>query len=117
MTKYGLKKRLAGRKGSKIKSPGKGIPGAVKIYKNYDATFLTLLERRQRVQTRTRRTVPLISARTVCRLGSQRRWVWRMEWDTWNPALDDFWQMAHFTAMVDLLLKKVGVESITRRGA
>jgi hypothetical protein len=69
-----------------------------------EVTFLTLLERRQRVQTLTRFTVPLISARTCCRLGSQRRLVCRNEWETLNPTFGVFSQMAHLTDMIDLLV-------------
>ena len=53
------------------------------------AALTTLFERRQRVQTRSLRTPPFTSARTVCRLGSNRRgrtlWAWLMVRPTTGP--------------------------------
>jgi len=48
----------------------------------FHAAFTTLLDRKQRVQTRIRRTPPLIMARTSWRLGSKRRALTLCAWLT-----------------------------------
>jgi hypothetical protein len=48
-------------------------------------TLVTLPERRQRVQTRIRRTVPAMMARALCRFGCQTRLVLLLAWLTLWP--------------------------------
>ena len=57
--------------------PTEGFHIKLSVLRNADrhALFLTLPERIHRVQTRIRRTLPFISARTSCRLGFHRRLV------------------------------------------
>ncbi len=59
------------------------------------ATLVTFPERRQRVQTRTRRTVPATRARTRWRLGRKRRRVLLLAWLTLLPVVGPLPQISH----------------------
>jgi CheY-like chemotaxis protein len=53
------------------------------------ATFCTLPDLMQEVQTRIRRLAPLTKARTFCKFRFQRRlvtlWAWLIRWPNWGP--------------------------------
>ena len=65
---------------------------------------MTLPERRQPVQTFTRRGVPETRARTRWMFGFQRRFVRRCEWETFMPKDGFLPQISQTDAMVNLLL-------------
>src|SRR3954452_10130107 len=58
------------------------------------AALTTLPERRQRVQTRRRRTPPLTIARSRCRFGSNRRGVTLCAWLILRPTTGPFSQIS-----------------------
>src|SRR5690606_33102781 len=62
-------------------------------------TLVTLPERRQRVQTRMRRTVPWKMARARCRFGCQTRLVLLLAWLTLWPTERVFPQISQARAM------------------
>src|SRR6185503_12459044 len=64
------------------------------------AALTTLPPRRQRVHTRMRLVAPLMSARTVCRLGSNRRGPTLWAWETVRPTTGPFPQISHRFAMI-----------------
>lgn len=71
--------------------------------------FCTLPERRQRVQTRSVFGTPWTMARTVWRLGNQRRfvtlWAWLILCPHWEPLL----QTSHTLAMITISLSRNAV--------
>src|SRR5205085_12700974 len=75
----------------------------------FHAAFVILPERRQRVQTRMRRTPPAIIARTVCRFGSNRRALTLFAWLFWRPTTGVLPQISHFFAMNQLQLSAIQV--------
>ena len=79
----GDEQQLAGseRRPSRARWPS-ARPGWTIACFTAQAALTTLFERRQRVQTRMRRTPPLIIARTVWRLGSKRRALTLCAWLT-----------------------------------
>lgn len=80
-----------------------GVPGpCLPARRSADQTARTTLPAlRQRVHTRIRLTPPFMFTRTVCRLGSQRRFVRTWEWLTAFPTCGPF---PHTSQRLDMLL-------------
>jgi len=67
------------------------------------ATFRTLPAFRQEEQTLMRVCLPLILARTGCKLGKKRRGLTLWAWLTFLPVIGPFPQMSHILAIIPFL--------------